>query len=56
MTLEHLDNDPKEVIYNFSSYVLSETKKALLCKGMNFAIPHKKLKFENYLLPFGILF
>ena len=51
-----LTHDPKEVIYNFSSYVLSETEKALLCKGLNFAIPPKKLKFENYLLPFEILF
>ena len=42
-----LTHDPKEVIYNFSSYVLSETEKALLCKGLNFAIPPKKLKFEN---------
>ena len=51
-----LTHDPKEVIYNFSSYVLSETEKVLLCKGLNFAIPPKKLKFENYLLPFEILF
>ena len=50
-----LTHDPKEVIYNFSSYVLSETEKALLCKGLNFTIPPKKLKFENYLLPFEIL-
>ena len=51
-----LTHDPKEVVYNFPSYVLSETEKALLCKGLNFAIPPKKLKFENYLLPFEILF
>ena len=47
-------HDPKEVIYNFSSYVLSEMEKALLCKELNFAIPPKKLKFENYFLPFEI--
>ena len=51
-----LTHDPKEVIYNFSSYVLSETEKTLFCKGLNFTIPPKKLKFENYLLPFEILF
>ena len=36
-----LTHDPKEVIYNFSSYVQSETEKALLCKGLNFAITPK---------------
>ena len=50
-----LTHDPKEVIYNFSSYVLSETEKMLLCKGLNFVIPPKKMKFENELLPFEIL-
>ena len=47
-----LNHDPEEVIYNFSSYVLSETVKALLCKESNFAKLPKILKFENYLLPF----
>ena len=44
-------HDPKEVIYNFSSYELSDTKKALLCKGLNFAISSKNylwnLSFTN---------
>ena len=48
--------DLKEVIYNFSSYALSETEKALPCKWLNFTILPKNLKFENYLLPFEILF
>ena len=47
---------PKEVIYNFSLYILSETVKALLCKGWNFPITPKKFKFENFLWPFEILF
>ena len=50
-----LTHDPKEVIYNFSSYVLSETEKMLLCEGLNFVIPPKKMKFENELLPSEIL-
>ena len=50
-----LTHDPEEVIYNFSSYVLSETEKTLLCKGLNFAISPKNLKFKNELLPFEIL-
>ena len=51
-----LTNYPKEVIYNFTSYILSETVKVLLCKGLNVAIPPKKFKFENFFLPFEILF
>ena len=31
-------------------------KKRYFCKGINFAIPPKKLKFENYLLLFETLF
>ena len=49
-----LTHDPKEVIYNFSSFVLSEKEKAFVCGGSTFTISSKKLKFENYLLPFEI--
>ena len=46
-----LHHNPNKIIHNFSSYQLSEIEKSLLCKGLNFALPPKKLKFENYLLP-----
>ena len=49
-------HDPKKVIHNFSSYQLSDTEKLLLCKGFNFSVPLKRLKFENYLLPFELFF
>ena len=42
-----LKHNPEEVIHNFSS---------LLGKGLNFALPPKDLKFENYVLPFEQLF
>ena len=42
-----LTDDPKEVIYNFSSFVLSEKEKAFVCEGSTFTISTKKLKFEN---------
>ena len=51
-----LHHNPNKIIHNFSSYQLSEIEKSLLCKGLNFALPPKKLKFENYLLPFELLF
>ena len=40
----HLENgintnhDPDKVIFNFSNHQLSEHEKALLCKGLEFAI------------------
>ena len=49
-------HDPDKVIHNFSSYILSDIEKSILCKGLNFALPPRKLKFENYLLPFQLLF
>ena len=51
-----LQHDPKKVIHNFSSYNLSQTETSLLLKGLNFSLPPKKLKFENYLLPFELLY
>ena len=49
-----LHHNPNKIIHNFSSYQLSEIEKSLLCKGLNFALPQKNLKFENYLLPFEL--
>ena len=52
-----LQHDPKKVIHNFSSYQLSDTEKLLLCKGLNFSLPPKRLKFGNYQqLPFELLY
>ena len=51
-----LQHDPKKVIHSFSSYKLSQTETSLLLKGLNFSLPPKKLKFENHLLPFQLLY
>ncbi|XP_057292667.1 uncharacterized protein LOC130621400 [Hydractinia symbiolongicarpus] len=48
-------HDPNKVIFNFSSYKLSDSEKSLLCKGLNFAIPPKKLEYASYLVPFELL-
>ena len=45
-----------KVIFNFSSYRLNNHEKLLLCKGLNFAIPQKNIKYSDYLLPFELLF
>ena len=36
--------DPKKVIFNFSSYVLSDNDKWLLFKDLNFSLPNKKVE------------
>ena len=34
-----MPQDPEKVVFNYSSHVLTESEKNLLCKGLNFAIP-----------------
>ena len=51
-----LQHDPEKVIYNFSSYELTQTEISLLLKGLNFSLLPQKLKFENHLLPFELLY
>ena len=43
-------------IFNFSSHVLTSSQNSLLSKGLNVAIPLKFLRYEDYLLPFEMLF
>ena len=47
--------DPENVIFNFSSYVLSDNDKSLLSKGLNFSLPNKKVEISEYLCPFELL-
>ena len=49
-------HNPEDVIFNFSSYKLSDSEKSLLAKGLNFAIPPKKLNYADYLAPFELLY
>ena len=51
-----LQHDPEKVIYNFSSYELTQTEISLLLKGLIFSLPPQKLKFENHLLLFELLY
>ena len=51
-----LQHEPKKVIHNYSSYNLSKVEISLLLKGLNFSLPPKKLRFENHLLPFELLY
>ena len=48
--------DPEKVIFNFSSYVLSDNDKSLLSKGLNFSLRNKKVEILEYLCPFELLY
>ena len=48
--------DPGKVIFNFSSYNLSDHEKIVLCKGLSFAIPPKTIEYSEFLVPFEMLF
>ena len=48
--------DPKNVIFNFSSYLLSDNDKSILLKGLNFSLPNKKVEISEYLCPFELLY
>ena len=54
--IDNASHDPNKVIYNFSNYHLTDSDKSLLIKGLNFAIPPKKIEYSKFLLPFELLF
>ena len=48
--------DPDKVIFNFSSYNLSNHDKIVLCMGLRFAIPPKTSKYSEFLVPLEMPF
>ena len=48
--------DPEKLIFNFSSYVVSDNDKSFLSKGLNFSPPNKKVEILEYLCPFVLLY
>ena len=53
--LTRFSRDPNNVIFNFSSYILTEYEKSLLCKGLR-SIPPKKIKYADFLTQFELLY
>ena len=49
-------HDPDKGIAYYSSYNLSDNEKKLLVKGLNFAVPPRKLNYADYLVPYELLF
>ena len=56
LILDYNKDNPGTNIFNFSSHVLTDAQTALLSKGLNYAIPPKNLRYEDYLIPFEMLF
>ena len=53
---ENIKHDPKDIIHNYSSHILTPDQEYLLIKGLNFALPPKKPRYEDYMLPFELLY
>ena len=49
-------HDPGKVIFNYSSYKLSDIEKKVLVRGLNFALPPVRLNYADDLTPFELLF
>ena len=49
-------HDAKELIFNYSKHLLSKAQESILMKGLNYALPPKRLKYEDYLLDFELFF
>ena len=45
---------PDKVIFNYSSYKLSDLEKRLLAKGLNYTLPPIKLDYDNYMASFEL--
>ena len=45
-----------DLIFNFSSHTLTRAQESILMKGLNYALPPKSLKYEDYLLDFELLY
>ena len=41
-------HDPEKVISNFSSHILSDSEESLLCKGLRFVLPTKKIDYADF--------
>ena len=48
--------DTDKVNFNYSSHVLTESERILLCKGLKFFVPSKLLEYADYLLPYEITY
>ena len=48
-------HNPDRVIFNFSSYKLTDDEKNVLCKGLNFSVKPGLIDYSEFLLPLVII-
>ena len=48
-------HDPEKLISNFFSHTLPESEKSLLCKGLSFVLPPKRIDYPDFSLQFELL-
>ena len=53
---EKPQHDPEKIIFDCSSYILSEAEKSLLRKSLNSSIPPKKINHADYLVNFELFY
>ena len=51
-----VSHDPEQVIHNFSSHILTEAEKPVLCRALQFALPPKTLEYADYMVSFELLY
>ena len=49
-------DDPNKVIFNYSSFKLSDLEKRLLAKGLHYTLPPIKLNYGDYMTPFELFY
>ena len=49
-------HEPDDLIFNYSNHILTDPQKSILMKGLNFPLPPRKLRHEDYLLNFELLY
>ena len=49
-------HNPDRVIFNFSSYKLTDDEKNVLCKGLNSSVKPGLIEYSEFLLRFELLF
>ena len=49
-------HDPDKVVFNYSILSLSEADKTLLSKGLNFALPENVIAYDEFMLPYEVLY
>ena len=51
-----ISHDPEQIIHNFYSNILTETEKSVLCRGLQFVVPPKALKYADYMVSFELFY